>query len=53
VSASIVESSEARAEKHIDDLRARYDDLDCPDDSATDVPSRLAPIQPAPGVNTP
>ena len=53
VSASIVESSEARAEKHIDDLRARYDDLDCPDDSATDVPSRLAPIQPAPGGNTP
>jgi hypothetical protein len=53
VSANIVESSQARAQKHIDDLQAQYDDLDCPDESATDTPSRLPPIQPAPGGNTP
>ena len=53
VSASIVESSQARAQKHIDDLTAQYDDLDCPDDSATDTPARLPPIQPAPGGNIP
>jgi hypothetical protein len=53
VSASIVESSQARSQKHIDDLHAQYDELDCPDESASDTPARLAPIQPAPGGNIP
>jgi len=49
VSASIVESAQARAQKHVDDLRAQYDDLDCPDDSSSDMPGKLPPVQPAPG----
>ena len=53
VSSSIVESSEARAQKHIDDLRQQYDDLDCPDDSSSDMPGKVPPLQPAPGGNIP
>jgi hypothetical protein len=53
VSASIVESSEARSQKHIDDLTAQYDDMDCPDDNASDLPGKIPPLQPAPGGSIP
>ena len=48
-SSVIVAASEGKADKRIDDLRARADELDCPaEDSATKLRPQ-APLQPAPG----
>jgi hypothetical protein len=44
----IVDAAQGKADKRIDDLRQRYDALDCPADSAA-RPNRLPPLQPAPG----
>jgi hypothetical protein len=44
----IVDASEGKADKRIDDLQTRYDALDCPSDVAPG-PGRLPPLQPAPG----
>ena len=49
-SPEIVAAAEAKADKRIDDTRARLDDLDCPSDSDDSArPRRLAPLPPAPG----
>jgi hypothetical protein len=44
----IVNAAQGKADKRIDDLRQRYDEMDCPTDSSQG-PSRLPPLQPAPG----
>src|ERR1039458_187355 len=44
----IVDAAQGKADKRIDDLRQRYDALDCPADSAARR-NRLPPLQPAPG----
>ena len=44
----IVNAAQGKADKRIDDLRQRYDEMDCPTDSS-EGPSRLPPLQPAPG----
>jgi len=44
----IVNASEGKADKRIDDLQTRYDSLDCPSDESP-TRSRLPPLQPAPG----
>ena len=48
VNPDIVDAAQARAQKHIDDLRERYASLDCPGD-ASPRPARVPPLQPAPG----
>jgi hypothetical protein len=44
----IVNAAQGKADKRIDDLRQRYDELDCPADSSGGS-NRLPPLQPAPG----
>jgi hypothetical protein len=44
----IVDASEGKADKRIDDLQTRYDALDCPSDVPPGL-GRLPPLQPAPG----
>jgi hypothetical protein len=44
----IVNASEGKADKRIDDLQTRYDTLDCPSDESPGR-GRLPPLQPAPG----
>jgi len=44
----IVNASEGKADKRIDDLQTRYDALDCPSDESPNR-GRLPPLQPAPG----
>jgi hypothetical protein len=53
-SPEIVAAAEAKADKRIDDTRARLDELDCPSDSG-DASRRqpLAPLPPAPGTANP
>lgn len=50
-SPEIVAAAQAKADKRIDDTRARLDELDCPSDqdSAAKPPRPLAPEPPAPG----
>lgn len=50
-SAEIVAAAQAKADKRIDDTRARLDELDCPSDRDSTVkpPRPLAPLPPAPG----
>ena len=45
----IVDAAQGKADKRIDDLRQRYDSMDCPNASASSGPNRLPPLQPAPG----
>jgi hypothetical protein len=45
----IVDAAQGKADKRIDDLRQRYDSLDCPSADASSDRSRLPPLQPAPG----
>jgi hypothetical protein len=53
-SPEIVAAAEARADKRIDDTRARLDELDCPSDSDSSAKVRpLAPMPPAPGAGNP
>jgi hypothetical protein len=53
-SPEIVAAAEAKADKRIDDARARLDELDCPSDTdGTTRPLRLAPLPPAPGAGNP
>jgi len=54
-SPQIVAAAEAKADKRIDDTRARLDELDCPaEDDGTGVKVRpLAPMPPAPGAVSP
>jgi hypothetical protein len=53
-SPEIVAAAEAKADKRIDDTRARLDELDCPSDSGdSSNPRRLAPLPPAPGAANP
>ena len=44
----IVNAAQGKADKRIEDLRRRYDDLDCPGDASM-RPGRQPPLQPAPG----
>jgi hypothetical protein len=44
----IVNAAQGKADKRIENLRQRYDEMDCPADSS-EGPSRLPPLQPAPG----
>jgi hypothetical protein len=44
----IVNAGLGKADKRIEDLRARYDELDCPSD-ADPQPGRVPPLPPAPG----
>jgi hypothetical protein len=48
-SPQIVAAEQAKADKRIDDMRSRLDDLDCPSSDSGPAPPRLAPIPPAPG----
>jgi hypothetical protein len=43
----IVDAAQGKADKRIDDLRQRYDAMDCPADNSR--PTRQPPLQPAPG----
>jgi hypothetical protein len=53
-SPEIVAAAEAKADKRIDDTRARLDELDCPSDSDSSAKVRpLAPMPPAPGAGNP
>ena len=53
-SPEIVAAAEAKADKRIDDTRARLDELDCPRDTGnSNKPPRLAPLPPAPGAANP
>jgi hypothetical protein len=53
-SPEIVGAAEAKADKRIDDTRARLDELDCPSDNGESAnPQRLAPLPPAPGAANP
>jgi hypothetical protein len=54
-SPQIVAAAEAKADKRIDDKRARLDELDCPpEDDGSGVKVRpLAPMPPAPGAASP
>ena len=54
-SPQIVAAAEAKADKRIDDKRARLDELDCPaEDDGSGVKMRpLAPMPPAPGAVSP
>lgn len=45
----IVSASQGKADKRIEDLRQRYDELDCPAEDAAARPGRQPPLQPAPG----
>jgi hypothetical protein len=47
----IVNAAQGKADKRIDDLQQRYDQLDCPsaDSDAARRPGRQPPLQPAPG----
>jgi hypothetical protein len=45
----IVSAAQGKADKRIDDLRQRYDAMDCPTESSPGRSSRQAPLQPAPG----
>ncbi len=44
----IVNAAQGKADKRIDDLRRRYDDLDCPENPSA-RPGREPPLPPAPG----
>ena len=48
VNPDIVSAADGKAEKRIDDLRQRYDALNCPA-QAPSRPVRQPPLQPAPG----
>ncbi len=48
----IVNASQGKADKRIDDLRQRYEAMDCPADTAPHL-NRQAPLQPAPGGGLP
>jgi hypothetical protein len=53
-SPEIVAAAEGKADKRIDDTRARLDELDCPSDSDSSAKVRpLAPMPPAPGAGNP
>jgi hypothetical protein len=53
-SPQIVAAAEAKADKRIDDKRARLDELDCPAEEDSGVKVRpLAPMPPAPGAANP
>jgi hypothetical protein len=53
-SPEIVAAAEGKADKRIEDTRARLDELDCPSDSDSSVTTRpLAPMPPAPGAGNP
>ena len=53
-SPEIVAAAQAKADKRIDDTRARLNGLNCPSDSGdTGQPPRLAPMPPAPGAANP
>jgi len=45
----IVNASQGKADKRIEDLQTRYDALDCPSDEAPTRGGRVPPLQPAPG----
>lgn len=47
----IVDATQGKADKRIEDLQQRYEELDCPaaDAAATNRPGRQPPLQPAPG----
>lgn len=46
----IVSAAQGKADKRIDDLQQRYEELDCPaEDAEANRPGRQAPMQPAPG----
>jgi hypothetical protein len=46
----IVSAAQGKADKRIDDLQRRYEELDCPAANAdADRPGREPPLQPAPG----
>ncbi len=47
--ADIVNAAQGKADKRIDDLRQRADNLDCPSEPATGDAIRVPPLQPAPG----
>jgi hypothetical protein len=50
----IVAATQGKAEQRVDDLRARYDELDCPPEAGTfTMHPREAPVQPAPGGASP
>jgi len=44
----IVNAAQGKADKRIEDLRRRYDELDCPEDAGA-RPGRQPPLPPAPG----
>jgi len=48
INPDIVSAAEGKAELRIEELRQRYDALDCPGDAAPS-PGRVPPLQPAPG----
>jgi hypothetical protein len=53
-SPEIVAAAEGKADKRIEDTRARLEELDCPSDSDSSVKTRpLAPMPPAPGAGNP
>jgi hypothetical protein len=52
-SPQIVAAEEAKADKRIEDMRTRLDELDCPDNNGTSRPPRLPPLPPAPGAANP
>jgi hypothetical protein len=54
-SPQIVAAAQAKADKRIDDMRTRLDELDCPssDSGNSGQPRRLAPVPPAPGAANP
>jgi hypothetical protein len=45
----IVNASEGKADKRIEDLQQRYEQLDCPSAASDSRPGRQPPLQPAPG----
>ena len=45
----IVNASQGKADKRIEDLQMRYDALECPSAEAPGRGGRLPPLQPAPG----
>jgi hypothetical protein len=50
INPDIVDASQGKADKRIDDLQQRYEELDCPAaDAAANRPGRQPPLQPAPG----
>ncbi len=53
-SPEILEAAQGKAELHIDALRSRYAELDCPSDQQVEAQMpRMAPLPRAPGVSNP